>query len=90
MDTQKTKVLVVDDEPELLRNVESWLTAHGYVPVVTSDAAEARTRLEFDEYSLVLSHFASWEQSNAVALRPGLPESPEGRHQHWLGPSRRP
>ncbi len=86
MDTQKTKVLVVDDEPELLRKVESWLTAHGYFPVVTSEAAEARTRLETDEYSLVLSHFAmpGLPGSDAIALAHASPSHAAGTVNHRL------
>ncbi len=86
MNTPQTKVLVIDDAQELLRNVESWLTAQGYSPVVTSEAGEARTRLQSEEFALVLSHFAmpGLPGNEAIALAHASPSLPAVPADHRI------
>lgn len=63
MDKGKANILVVNDKPELLSTIESWLGTAGYSPTVTSLATEARTLLTNQTFALVISEFAM----------PGLP-----------------
>ena len=48
------KILVVDDDPQTLRNVREALSKAGYVPVVTGDANEALALLTEHSPELVL------------------------------------
>ena len=50
----KTKILVVDDEPQVLRYVQSALSRAGYKPIVTADPAEVIGIVELEEPQLVL------------------------------------
>ena len=48
------RVLVVDDDPQILRYVRNTLTAAGYTPVLTGDANEVGSLLESESPQLVL------------------------------------
>ncbi|MDE0375512.1 MAG: ATP-binding protein [bacterium] len=48
------RVLVVDDDPQILRYVRNTLTAAGYTPVLTGDANEVGSLLESESPRLVL------------------------------------
>ena len=51
---KKTRVLIVDDEPETLKYVGANLKARGYDVVTASDGTEALKRAEEDVFDLVL------------------------------------
>ena len=48
------RILVVDDDPQILRYVRNTLAAAGYIPVVTGDANEVDDLLESERPRLVL------------------------------------
>jgi two-component system KDP operon response regulator KdpE len=51
---KKTRVLIVDDEPETLKYVGANLRARGYEVVTAADGTEALKRAEEDVFDLVL------------------------------------
>lgn len=51
---RKTRVLIVDDEPETLKYVGANLKARGYEVVTAADGTEALKRAEEDVFDLVL------------------------------------
>ena len=51
---ERTRVLVVDDDPQVLRLVQRVLTEAGYGPIVTPDPADALRMAEVEEPDLVL------------------------------------
>ena len=50
----RTKILVVDDEPQVLRYVQNALTRAGFNPIATADPAEVMGIVELEEPQLVL------------------------------------
>lgn len=48
------KILVVDDDPELIAKVQEWLIFHHYVVDLAHDGDEALHRLKFYQYDLVI------------------------------------
>lgn len=48
------RILVIDDDPQILRYVRNTLAEAGYTPVVTSDVGEVGTLLEAERPQLVL------------------------------------
>ena len=48
------RILVVDDDPQILRYVRSTLAEAGYIPVVTGDATEVGNLLDSERPQLVL------------------------------------
>ena len=50
----RTRILVVDDDPQTLRNVREALSKSGYVPVVTGDPHDVPTLIEEHRPQLVL------------------------------------
>ena len=50
----RDRILVVDDDPQILRYVRNTLSKAGYAPVVTGDADEVSTLLESENPQLVL------------------------------------
>jgi PAS domain S-box-containing protein len=52
--TEKTRVLAVDDEPQILRYLRRCLDDAGYQPIVTADPCEVAKLVELEEPDLVL------------------------------------
>jgi PAS domain S-box-containing protein len=52
--TEKTRVLAVDDEPQILRFLRRSLDEAGYQPIVTADPSEVAKLVEMEEPDLVL------------------------------------
>ena len=52
--TEKTRVLAVDDEPQILRFLRRSLNEAGYQPIVTADPCEVAKLVELEEPDLVL------------------------------------
>jgi PAS domain S-box-containing protein len=52
--TEKTRVLAVDDEPQILRFLRRSLDEAGYQPIVTADSCEVAKLVELEEPDLVL------------------------------------
>ena len=52
--TEKTRVLAVDDEPQILRYLRRSLDEAGYQPIVTADPCEVAKLVELEEPDLVL------------------------------------
>ncbi|MDE0137483.1 MAG: response regulator [bacterium] len=51
---ESDRILVVDDDPQMLRYVRNTLAEAGYTPMVTGDVSEASTMLESERPQLVL------------------------------------
>ena len=51
---ERTRVLVVDDEPQVLRHLQRMLSEAGYKPTVTGDPADVIRLVELEEPDLVL------------------------------------
>ncbi|UCH86790.1 MAG: response regulator [Dehalococcoidia bacterium] len=51
---ERTRVLAVDDEPQVLRYVQRSLDEAGYQPIVTSNPSEVAKLMELEEPDLVL------------------------------------
>lgn len=51
---KKTRVMIVDDEPQILRALRAGLTAHGYDIVSASDGAEALDKAAIDLPDVVI------------------------------------
>src|SRR5579883_176751 len=51
---KKTRVLIVDDEPETLKYVGANLRVRGYEVVTAADGSEALQRAEEDRFDLIL------------------------------------
>jgi PAS domain S-box-containing protein len=51
---ERTRILAVDDDPQILRFLQRALQEAGYQPVVTADATEAPGLVELEEPDLVL------------------------------------
>lgn len=49
-----TKILVIDDDPEITKLLEKFLTSEGYEVIVASDGAAALTAISLSEPDLVL------------------------------------
>jgi DNA-binding NtrC family response regulator len=73
------RILLVDDDNELLSLISEYLRAHGFQSELASSAAEARRRLEQSQFDVVLSDFNMPGESGLdllghIASRyPGLP-----------------
>ena len=48
MNSPNSKVLVVDDDPTMLRMLSRWLEKGGYTPSVASDGIQALAMIEAD------------------------------------------
>ena len=93
-------VLVVDDDPQMLRYVRDTLSAAGYVPAVTGEAPEVSRLLETKRPDLVLLDLML-PGTDGIALMqslPGLAELPvifisaygrDGDHREGAGGRRR-
>ncbi|MDE2925821.1 MAG: response regulator [Acidobacteriota bacterium] len=53
-DRERTRILVVDDDPQTLRYVRDALTAAGYAPLVTADPREVPRLIQANRPGLVL------------------------------------
>ena len=51
---ERTRILVVDDDPQTLRHVRDALSRAGYEPIVTGDPQEALSHVEANDPHLVL------------------------------------
>jgi len=64
----KKRVLLVDDDPELVDIVRTALTAHGYEVLVAWDGAEALARVERDHPDLMLLDLVMPRRSGLTVL----------------------
>ena len=48
-------VLVVDDDPNLVRLMSKFLTLEGFAPIPAANGAEAIAKIEVEDFDLVLS-----------------------------------
>ncbi len=53
--TTRLRVLVVDDEPQILHYMRATLEAWGHIPVVASDGQEALARATREHFDLIIS-----------------------------------
>jgi two-component system, cell cycle response regulator len=65
MDSTKSKVLVVDDDPAMLRMLSRWLDKEGYSTQVASDGLLALSMIETDCPDFVIT---DWEMPNMDGL----------------------
>ncbi len=73
------RILVVDDDEELLTLISEYLSGYGFQSERAANAAEARDRLEHSQFDAVLSDFSMPGESGLDLLShvsshyPGLP-----------------
>jgi DNA-binding response OmpR family regulator len=64
----KKRVLVVDDDPELVESVRIALMSHGYEVLVATDGAEALARVERDRPDLLVLDLVMPRRSGLTVL----------------------
>ena len=64
----KKRVLLVDDDPELVESVRIALTTQGYEVLIASDGAEALARVERDRPDLMLLDLVMPRRSGLTVL----------------------
>ncbi|MBI4473531.1 MAG: response regulator [Acidobacteria bacterium] len=73
------KILIVDDEPEILSIVAKWLSQKGHDAVTTSDAERALDLVESGDFNavlldLIMPHASGLNLISRIhELKPGLP-----------------
>lgn len=73
------RILLVDDDEELLALISEYLKAYGFQSELAGSAAEARHRLEQSHFDAVLSDFSMPGESgldllsHVISTYPGLP-----------------
>ena len=77
MDERDRRILLVDDEPQVLRILEGLLKENGYACVLAADAQEARARLREQAFGLVLSDVNMPGESGLGLVRHVLAEHPD-------------
>ena len=70
---EKTRILVVDDDPQMLRYLRDALTGAGYAPVVTGDAEEVAGLVAMHRPGLVLLDLLL-PGTDGIALMERIPE----------------
>ena len=73
---EKTSILVVDDDPQMLRYLRDALTVAGYAPVVTGDAEEVARLVAMHRPGLVLLDLLL-PGTDGIALMERVPELSE-------------
>ena len=68
-----TRILVVDDDPQMLRHVRETLSSAGYVPSVTGDPQEVASLIESERPELVLLDLML-PGTDGLALMESVPE----------------
>ena len=71
--TEQTSILVVDDDPQMLRYVRDALTEAGYAPVVTGDPEEVARLVKLHKPGLVLLDLLL-PGTDGIALMERVPE----------------
>ena len=62
-DGQRTRILIVENEPEASATLSRWLEAEGYECVLASDVGEACEQLDQDDFSVLLADSVIPEKS---------------------------
>ena len=70
---EQTRILVVDDDPQMLRYLRDALTGAGYAPVVTGDAEEVASLVAMHRPGLVLLDLLL-PGTDGIALMERIPE----------------
>ena len=70
---EKTRILVVDDDPQMLRYLRNTLIGAGYAPVVTGDAEEVASLIAMHRPGLVLLELLL-PGTDGIALMERVPE----------------
>ena len=77
MDERDRRILLVDDEPQVLRILEGLLKENGYACVLAPNVREARIRLQEKPFALVLSDMNMPGESGLSLVRHVLAEHPD-------------
>ena len=77
MDERDHRILLVDDEPQVLRILEGLLKENGYECVLAPNVREARVRLQEKPFALVLSDMNMPGESGLSLVRHVLAEHPD-------------
>jgi putative two-component system response regulator len=77
MDERERRILLVDDEPQILQILHGLLKENGYECVLAADAQDARARLLEQAFGLVLSDVNMPGESGLNLIRHVLAEHPD-------------
>jgi putative two-component system response regulator len=77
MSERDRRILLVDDEPQILDILQGLLNENGYECVLAADAQEARARLREQAFGLVLSDVNMPGESGLKLIRHVLAEHPD-------------
>jgi DNA-binding NtrC family response regulator len=71
------RILIVDDDPGMLFLMNEYMTAYGFQPVCANSAAQARNRLKYSKFDLIISDFNMPGESGLDLFRYVLCRYPE-------------